>query len=384
MSALPVPDEAAQAQSQRLSALLHQQIAAGGGWLSFAEFMHHALYAPGLGYYSAGSRKFGPHGDFVTAPEMTPLFAQSLASTVAAVLRATGGEVLEIGAGSGQLALDLLLALEAQNALPARYAILEVSADLAQRQRDTLAAGAPHLLARVTWLSALPEDFCGIMLGNEVLDAMPCHLLYQHAAHWLERGVVADGAGFAWQDRPLADARLAAAVLAHDPPDDYLTEVQPAAQAFVRSLAGCMRQGVLLLVDYGFPAAEYYHPQRHRGTLMCHYRHHSHADPFFWPGLQDITTHVDFSAIWAAATEAGWQLEGYTSQASYLLDAGLLDALAALPSGTPAYFQAAAAAQKLVSPAEMGELFKVIAFSRHLELDDLLPGFGRDDRSAAL
>ena len=384
MSALPVPDEAAQAQSQRLSALLHQQIAAAGGWLSFAGFMHHALYAPGLGYYSAGSRKFGPHGDFVTAPEMTPLFAQSLASTVAAVLRATGGEVLEIGAGSGQLALDLLLALEAQNALPARYAILEVSADLAQRQRDTLAAGAPHLLARVAWLSALPEDFCGIMLGNEVLDAMPCHLLYQQAAHWLERGVVADGTGFAWQDRPLADASLAAAVRAHDLPDDYLTEVQPAAQAFVRSLAGCMRQGVLLLVDYGFPAAEYYHPQRHRGTLMCHYRHHSHADPFFWPGLQDITTHVDFSAIWAAATEAGWQLEGYTSQASYLLDAGLLDALAALPSGTPAYFQAAAAAQKLVSPAEMGELFKVIAFSRHLELDDLLPGFGRDDRSAAL
>ena len=384
MSALPVPDEAAQAQSQRLSALLHQQIAAGGGWLPFAGFMHHALYAPGLGYYSAGSRKFGPHGDFVTAPEMTPLFAQSLASTVAAVLRATGGEVLEIGAGSGQLALDLLLALEAQNALPARYAILEVSADLAQRQRDTLAAGAPHLLARVAWLSALPEDFCGIMLGNEVLDAMPCHLLYQQAAHWLERGVVADGTGFAWQDRPLADASLAAAVRAHDLPDDYLTEVQPAAQAFVRSLAGCMRQGVLLLVDYGFPAAEYYHPQRHRGTLMCHYRHHSHADPFFWPGLQDITTHVDFSAIWAAATEAGWQLEGYTSQASYLLDAGLLDALAALPQGEPAYFQAAAAAQKLVSPAEMGELFKVIAFSRHLELDDLLPGFGRDDRSAVL
>lgn len=385
MSALPLPDADAQAQSQQLSAQLRQQIAAAGGWLPFDQFMHHALYAPGLGYYSAGSRKFGPAGDFVTAPEMTPLFAQSLANTVAAVLTATGGDVLEFGAGSGRLALDILLTLEARGQLPAHYWILEVSPDLAERQRATLAAGAPHLLARVGWLSALPQGFRGVMLGNEVLDAMPCKLLHWQDGVWQERGVACEDDGpFVWRDAPLAEPALAAAIAANEPPDNYLSEVQPAAAAFVRSLADCVDSAVLLLIDYGFPASEYYHPQRHRGTLMCHYRHHSHDDPFFWPGLQDITTHVDFSAIWAAADAAGWQLEGYASQAGYLLDAGLLQALQALEPGTPEYFQAAAMAQKLVSPAEMGELFKVIAFSRHLALDALLPGFAREDRSGEL
>lgn len=231
MSALPLPDADAQAQSQQLSAQLRQQIAAAGGWLPFDQFMHHALYAPGLGYYSAGSRKFGPAGDFVTAPEMTPLFAQSLANTVAAVLTATGGDVLEFGAGSGRLALDILLALEARGQLPAHYWILEVSPDLAERQRATLAAGAPHLLARVGWLSALPQGFRGVMLGNEVLDAMPCKLLHWQDGVWQERGVACEDGRFVWRDAPLAEPALAAAIAAHEPPDNYLSEVQPAASA---------------------------------------------------------------------------------------------------------------------------------------------------------
>lgn len=383
MSALPLPDADAQAQSQQLSAQLRQQIAAAGGWLPFDQFMHHALYAPGLGYYSAGSRKFGPAGDFVTAPEMTPLFAQSLANTVAAVLTATGGDVLEFGAGSGRLALDILLALEARGQLPAHYWILEVSPDLAERQRATLAAGAPHLLARVGWLSALPQGFRGVMLGNEVLDAMPCKLLHWQDGVWQERGVACEDGRFVWRDAPLAEPALAAAIAAHEPPDNYLSEVQPAAAAFVRSLADCVDSAVLLLIDYGFPASEYYHPQRHRGTLMCHYRHHAHGEPFFLPGLQDITAHVDFTAIVESGYEAGLDLLGYTTQAAFLLNNGVTEILARTPVEDSArYLPQAQAVQKLVSPAEMGELFKVMALGKGI--GQTLDGFSAGDRSMSL
>jgi SAM-dependent MidA family methyltransferase len=291
--------------------------------------------------------------------------------------------VLEVGAGSGRLAADLLGALSARNALPERYLILELSGELRARQRQTLAASVPALLDRVAWLDALPKDLEGVVLGNEVLDAMPCRLVVWRAGQWWERGVVwADR--LAWQDRPLAEMALVAHLDPSDWPDGYVTEVQPEAGAFVASLAEVVRRGVLLLLDYGFDAATYYHPQRTRGTLMCHYRHHAHDDPFFWPGLQDITTHVDFSAIWRAADGAGWQLEGYASQAGFLLDAGVLDALSALPPNDAATIRETAAVQKLLNPAEMGELFKAIAFSKGLALPGLLPGFRREDRSGQL
>ncbi len=369
--------------SAALLAHIRQCIDQQSGWISFADYMRLALYAPGLGYYSGGSRKFGAAGDFVTAPELTPLFGRALAQPVAAVLEAVGGDVLEIGAGSGCLAVDLLAELAQMGRLPERYLILELSAELAQRQRERIATQLPDLLPRVVWLDRLPEQFTGCMVGNEVLDAMPCRLVERRGDAWLERGVAWDK-GLVWRTRPLADIEYVQHLMGMDLPDGYLTEIQPEACAFVATLARITRRGALILPDYGFAQDEYYHPQRHRGTLMCHYRHHAHDDPFHLPGLEDITTHVDFSAIWRAGDAAGWVLEGYTAQSSFLIDAGVLDLLSTLPLDTPAYFQAAAATQKLLGPAEMGELFKVIGFSKELALAALLPGFRRDDRSALL
>ncbi|WP_269533726.1 class I SAM-dependent methyltransferase [Chitinimonas sp. BJYL2] len=383
MPTLPVPDADQLAASQTLLAAIHADIALAGGWIGFDRYMRMALYAPGLGYYSGGSRKFGAAGDFVTAPELSPLFGRTLARPVAQVLAACGGDLLEVGAGTGRLAADLLGELDRLGQLPMRYRILELSGELAARQRETLAAALPELLGRVEWLDQLPEEFVGCIVGNEVLDAMPCKLLHYKSGAWHERGVGWDD-GLIWVDKPLADAEVPDCLRDADLPDGYLTEIQPEAQAFVASLAGCVRAGALILPDYGFAQAEYYHPQRHRGTLMCHYRHHAHDDPFYLPGLQDITTHVDFSAIYRAAEAAGWQLEGYTSQASCLIDAGILELVSALDTGDARHFQAVAAVQKLLQPAEMGELFKVIAFSKSLPLTGLLAGFGRDDRSGLL
>ncbi|MBV1775455.1 SAM-dependent methyltransferase [Burkholderiaceae bacterium DAT-1] len=380
MTQLPAPSDAQLAHSQTLLHLIQAEIAASGGWIPFADYMRLALYAPGLGYYSGPSRKFGSQGDFVTAPETSALFGQSLANTLVPVLLATGGDVLEVGAGSGRLAADVLAALEAQDALPRHYWILELSGDLAARQRELIATHLPHLLDRVNWLTALPTAFRGAIIGNEVLDAMPCRLVRKTEAGWMERGVIWQD-GLQWEERPI-DAPAALAYL--DLPDDYLTELPEEANGFVASLAEAVEAGALILPDYGFIAREFYHPQRTRGTLMCHYRHHAHDDPLLWPGLQDITTHVDFSAIWAAATDAGWQLEGFTSQASFLIDAGILNCMSRLDPDSRDYFRESAAVQKLLSPAEMGELFKVIGFSKNLALEGLLPGFRRDDRSGGL
>jgi SAM-dependent MidA family methyltransferase len=383
MASLPAPDASQLAVSNALIDLVRQRLDAAGGWLSFADYMRLVLYAPGLGYYSGASRKFGAEGDFVTAPEMSPLFGAALARPVAVVLQAIGGDVLEVGAGSGRLAVDLLRALAAADQLPATYYILELSADLAARQRALLAECVPDLLPRVSWLTALPDRFIGCIVGNEVLDAMPCRLVVRASEGWMERGVCWRD-GLAWADRPL-EAASAVAHLSHaDLPDGYVTEIHPEAAAFVATLADVTHAGALILPDYGFAHAEYYHPQRDRGTLMCHYRHHSHDDPFHLPGLEDITTHVDFSAIWRAGDAAGWQLEGYTSQASFLIDAGIVDLLSTMTPDDPAYFRQAAAVQKLLSPAEMGDLFKVIGFSKGLPAMDLLPGFRRDDRSRLL
>ena len=384
---LPQPSPEAAAASRDLHAHIAAAITAAGGWISFARYMELALYTPGLGYYSGGAHKFGAAGDFITAPELTPLFAQTLAAQAAQVMALSAPHIIETGGGSGALATDLLLALEQRGALPDSYAILELSGELRARQADTLRQRAPHLLARVSWLDALPQKFSGFVVGNEVLDAMPVHLVHWHADVTLERGVALDKQGhFAWEERSLP-AALQPAVAALPPLTDYLSEINLAASAWVAAWAGILEQGALLLIDYGFPRHEYYHPQREQGTLMCHYRHHAHGDPFWLPGLNDITAHVDFTAIAEAGFDAGLEVAGYLSQAAFLINCGLTDVLAqatpaAMESGDVEYLRQSRAVEKLINPAEMGELFKVIAFSK--DLSEPLLGFARGDKTHAL
>ncbi|MFO1312471.1 MAG: SAM-dependent methyltransferase [Burkholderiales bacterium] len=353
---LPLPDAAGEAQSARVVASLRERLEAGGGWIPFADYMQHVLYAPGLGYYAAGARKLGAEGDFTTAPEMTPLFGQALAAPVAAILHASGVRtVLEFGAGSGALARDVLRALP-----DVRYRILEVSPDLRERQRTTLLPFA----SRVEWLDRLPDAVEGVVLMNEVLDAVPPHVIARRGGEWLERGVAWDGA-LCWSDRPLQEGALRRLATARFPATgDYTSEINPAAEALVRSVAMRVRRGALVVIDYGFPRAEYYHPQRSAGTLMGHYRHRAHDDPFLWPGLSDLTAHVDFTAVAEAGVAGGLRVAAYTSLAAFLVGAGILEDLAQVGEPTSqAYLREAAAVQRLLSPAEMGELFKVIVLT---------------------
>lgn len=394
-SALPVPDREALAISQELSTRIAAEIARHGGWLSFARYMEMALYEPGLGYYSNPGQVFGAAGDFVTAPELTPLFGATLARQVSPWLKdpalaGSGQVVLEVGGGSGMLAAQLLNALDNVGHHEVRYLILELSAERREHQRQTLKSLAPGLMDRVGWLETFPESFAGVVVANELLDAMPVQLFEWRAdagAELQEMGVTWVDGQFAWAPRP-ADAVLTETVTAlrnrlgpegaqwHSP---YRSEICPAQQAWMRTLADCMTAGVVMLLDYGFAAPEYYHPQRDQGTLMCHYRHRSHADPFLWPGLSDITAHVDFTALARAATAEGFSLVGYTSMAAFLLNAGLLDELADLPREPESFwFAQAQAVQQLISEAEMGELFKVIAFEKNLREAASVLGFGGD------
>ncbi|MBE0622532.1 MAG: SAM-dependent methyltransferase [Burkholderiales bacterium] len=382
MSDLPTPPAEALAHSEKLAALIRGEIAANAGWVPFARYMELAMYAPGLGYYTAGARKLGREGDFTTAPEMTPLFGQTLARQAAEVLESGLDQILEIGAGSGALAAALLTELESLDRLPRNYFILEVSPDLRERERDLLAQKVPQLLERVIWLNRLPTLYQGLVIGNEVLDAMPVHIVRAGASGLEEAGVTLDGAAFAWAWRPAA-AELRAAAEALQLPEGYQTEIQLVACGFVRSLAQAMARGVILLIDYGFPAHEYYHVQRSEGTLMCHYRHRAHADPFFLPGLQDITSHIDFSAVARAGHEAGLELLGYTGQAQFLINCGITDImLRTPPENAAAYLPLAAAAQQLLSPSEMGELFKVIALGKDYAAP--LVGYTSGDRRHTL
>ena len=354
------------------------------GFLPFDRYMQLVLYAPGLGYYVAGAHKFGGGGDFVTAPELSPLFGATLSRQVAAVLAPTQArEVVEFGAGTGQLAADMLVALAAAGALPKRYCIVEVSPDLRERQRATLARLAGEHAGCVEWLPGPPKRIEGAVVMNEVLDAVPPSIVARRADAWLERGVVwARGAlALAW--RPLADARLRALAAARFPAGDYTSELNPAAEALVALVGARIAVGALLVIDYGFPRAEHYHPQRDGGTLMAHYRHRAHGDPLSWPGLTDLTAHVDFTAIAEAGERAGLAVAGFASQAAFLLALGLLDRLAAVgPVASTAYLREAAAVQTLTSPAEMGELFKVLALARGDGID--WPGFTLADRSHTL
>jgi SAM-dependent MidA family methyltransferase len=341
------------AEPEMLS-VLQRAIDAAGGWLGFDAFMALALYTPGLGYYASGSRKFGhmpqSGSDFVTAPELSPHFGRALARQIGQAMQATGvDEVWEFGAGSGALAGQLMAALDAAGTPLSRYTIVDLSGSLRERQQARLAAYGE----RVRWVQALPETFSGVVVGNEVLDAMPVQLLARVGGAWQERGVAWHQGRLAWADRPTT----LHPPLDVDGPHDYLTETHAQAEGFVRTLADRLSAGAIFLIDYGFPEHEYYHPQRSTGTVMCHRAHAADADPLVQVGLKDITAHVNFTGIALAGQDAGLQVLGYTSQGRFLLNCGLLDGMADAPLPERVMLQ------KLIHEHEMGELFKVIALA---------------------
>lgn len=366
-TSLPTPSPEALSHSARLVEYIRRDIAAHGGWISFARYMELALYAPGLGYYTAGAHKFGAAGDFITAPELSPLFGRTVARQAAEIMAYSAPHILEPGAGSGKLAADMLAELERLGSLPDSYMILEVSADLRARQQALLRERLPHLLDRVHWLDTLPEKFSGMIVANEVLDALPVHLVHWQHGVIRERGVSLGEHGFIWQERAISDADLLRAAQQIKVPGNYLSEICLTARGLINSLSQRLNQGVILFIDYGFGAREFYHPQRSQGTLMCHYRHHAHDDPFFLPGLQDITAHVNFSDIAECGIDAGLELMGYTSQAFFLINCGIAELLKdTSPENLREYLPLSVQLQKLTSPAEMGELFKVIALGKKM------------------
>jgi len=369
--------------SRALTDLIAAQVAAGGGWLSFERFMELALYAPGLGYYSAGAEKLGPGGDFVTAPEASDLFSRCVARQCAAVLQASGGGILELGAGTGRMAATVLGALAAEHALPDRYAILEVSADLAERQRVHLAGLPPPLRERVEWLSELPPPgFRGVLLANEVADALPCARFTCRGGAVRELGVALDEKGALHEAATAPGAALereCTALFAQLPaplPEGYVSEVCLRVAPWIASLADTLGAGALLLFDYGLPRRHYYHPQRTDGTLRCHFKHRVHDDPYINLGVQDITAWVDFTRVAEAALGAGLSVSGFATQAAFLLATGLEEEVAAATSdGERA--RLSGEARRLIMPEEMGEAFKVMALTRDLQIP--LAGFALQD-----
>ncbi len=388
----------AKAHSEQLKTQIVQAIEHSEGKISFANYMNLALYAPGLGYYSAGLKKFGRQGDFITAPEISPLFSQCLAIQCNHIMQQSGQQILlEIGAGSGIMAIDMMLELERHNSLPEQYLILELSAELIDRQQSAIKARLPHLYERFTWLNRLPEKpFKGIIIANELLDAMPVHLLKLQAGKVSERFVALDPQqNFIWQDDAPSDVRLekiAADIqtqhqtldtLNDMPQRAYITEVNLLAMDWLKSIADILQAGAVLLVDYGYTAKEYYHPQRYMGTLMCHYQHHRHDDPFYLPGMQDITSHVNFSQVAQTAIEAGMKVCGFTTQAHFLMAGGLVELTRDLdPDDVLQFTETARQIKMLTLPEEMGELFKVILLAKGKPLS--LPAFQFQDFSHRL
>jgi len=366
-SPLPLPDEPARAHSARVVAHVRDEIARAGGFIPLARYIELVLYAPALGYYVAGARKFGADGDFVTGPELTPLYGAAVARQLDAVLSRTDTrEIVELGAGSGALAAAVLSDLAKRDALPSHYRILEVSPELRARQQASIAAAADAARVRVEWLDRLPASIDGVVVMNEVLDAIAPRVIARRRGAWLERGVVSAGEQLDVAERPLDDPRVRGLAAARFPAEgDYVSEVNPAAEALVATIARRIGTGALLVIDYGFPQHEYYHPQRQAGTLVGHYRHRVHADPLLWPGLSDLTAHVDFTAMTQAAERAGMHVAGFATQASFLIGCGILDLLGGVgATDSIDYIRAASAVQTLVSPAEMGELFKVLLLAR--------------------
>jgi SAM-dependent MidA family methyltransferase len=377
-SDLPRPDSSALAASRALLDRIASDLAAHGNWIPFARYMDIALYEPELGYYRGGNPLFGATGDFVTAPELSPLFARALARQVAELLE-PGAAVLEFGAGSGALADELLRALAELGCGEPAYLILETSPGLRTRQRERLGT-------RARWITQLPQGFRGVMLANEVVDAMPVHALAWTRNGIFERGVCANEGELAWCERPAQGEALSSALaidVALPPSGRYESELSLAARAWMRTVAESLERGALIVIDYGFPQHEYYHAQRSTGTLMCHYRHRAHGDPFYLPGLQDITAHVDFSALAHSTSDAGLEVLGYAGQAQFLVNCGITDLLAQVDaSDVRRYAPLAAAANRLLSPAEMGELFKVLVVGRGVK--HALTGFAQGDRAHAL
>ncbi|WP_417069131.1 class I SAM-dependent methyltransferase [Niveibacterium terrae] len=381
-NALPPPSPEEREASRALARAIAEEITATGGWIPFSRYMELALYSPGLGYYGGGAQKFGAAGDFITAPELTPLFGQSLAAQIAELFAQTSPVILEVGAGSGHLAADLLASLAALGCAPERYSILELSGELRARQKARIAERTPDLVERVQWLDSLPNAFDGVVIGNEVLDAMPVELAVWREEAILQRGVRVEGDRFNWEDRP-AQGLLAreAEKLAVTPPvgGEYVSEIGLVAQAWIAEWAQRLARGALLLIDYGYPRQEYYLPTRSSGTLSCYRLHRHHDEPLLWPGLSDITAFVDFTAIAEAGFAAGLDVLGYADQANFLINCGLLDRLAERgPVDSADYLRAARAAQSLIAPHDMGEAFKVIALGRGIRSP--LRGFQRGDR----
>lgn len=367
------PPLEAQAISTALTQCILQKIQEEGP-ISFATYMEMALYHPWYGYYQNGTQKLNEGGDFTTAPEISPLFGRCLAQKIHPILTALGPRagILEIGAGSGQLAVDILTALDTLGSLPERYFILELSGVLKKRQHEKIATVLPHCVEKVTWLNALPTHFEGVILANEVVDAFPVHRFSFHQQrYWVHYVTYSEGEGWKEVLRP-APPELVTALIKSDLSfkEGYTSEINLLLPPWIKSLGDCLERGTVICIDYGFSQEEYYHSDRSMGTLMCHFQHHAHTDPYFWPGLQDITAHVNFTALIEAAEEAGFQRTEYTTQAQFLLNNGLI------PMAEQAYQEAlkegdrwnlSQAIKKLTFPSEMGELVKVIVLAKRNE-----------------
>ena len=383
----PEPSEDAIKHSHLLTDAIVREIQQSGGSITFERYMAMALTLPGLGYYVSGNQKFGASGDFVTAPEISSLFSACLAQqcieVISQLASKESGCILEFGAGTGLMAADVLLEMENLGTLPHRYYILEVSADLRQRQQQTIKKKAGHLIDRVQWLDQLPEEgINGVVLANEVLDAMPVHRFYKQGDETGEYYVCWDKNQFVWQRGECSNQALKEKIaqLKNNLPEEYNSEINLAALAWISSLSDALRSGVALIIDYGFTQREFYHAHRNQGTLMCHYRHRSHSNPFLYPGLQDITAHVDFTAIAEQAHEAGFSINGFTNQAFFLLGNGVEKYLQNMDSADPGYMKLSQQLKTLTMPGEMGELFKVIALGKDFEHP--LQGFSlKDDRA---
>ncbi len=368
---LPAPDEQSAAHSRRVAEHICQCINEAGGSISFAEFMQHALYAPGLGYYVSGTTKFGSDGDFITAPEISPLFGRVLARQAAAVLeQVDDGQIFELGAGSGVLAATILRKLSLLNALPDRYYILEVSADLEQRQKEYLSSEVPDLVARVEWLSELPDDFSGVIVANEVADALPVERFTMDRSLPRQIRVSVENGKFQWHQGEVPEL-LGKAIdgiekkIGRQFTDNYQSEICLALTPWINDLVKSLSEGLIFLFDYGVTCREYYAPDRAEGWIRCHFRHHAHSNPLILPGIQDLTAWVDFSALADAAVDSGAEIAGYVSQAHFLINGGLQEELADFTSLPVAEQLELSRQTKLLTlPGEMGENFKCIGLSR--------------------
>ncbi len=373
--------------SKLLGSKIATEIASQGGWIAFSRYMEMALYEPGMGYYSAGAHKLGAGGDFITAPELSPLFGAAIVSTILPVLeglKAQGlpAKILEFGAGTGKLAESILTRLNDLGFQLDGYDIIEISPDLTQRQQERLhkLTAELELSTKCSWLSSLSENFKGVILANEVIDAIPCDAIIYQNGFWYWYGVSFAEDKYFWKTgKPVEQALLPESLLSGNFSEGYVTELHPQANAWIRQIAKQLDAGLFLTFDYGFPESEYYHPQRIEGTLMAHHRHHAIQDPFYLPGLCDLTTHVEWAQIARSALAENVDDVYLTNQAAFLLDAGIGDIALEIgdPSNPETFLPISNSLQKLLSEAEMGELFKAFAFSK--KLDDLLPGYVLED-----